>query len=66
MRGPLSVSLPFPPFLLLKILILAFLQKSYLLFLRSKNYETNFVVFHEMASFQKKYKINHVFWENIY
>ena len=29
----------------------AFLQKSYLLFLRSKDCETNFVVFLEMASF---------------
>ena len=49
--GPLSASLSFPPFLLFKILIFSFLQKSYLLFLRSKNCETNFVVFLEMASF---------------
>jgi len=42
---------PFPPFLLFKILILVFLQKSYLLFLISKICETNFVVFLEMASF---------------
>ena len=42
---------PFLPFLLFKILILVFLQKSYLLSLRSKNCETNFVVFLGMASF---------------
>ena len=47
---PLSATLSFPPFLLFKILIFGFLQKSYLLFLRSKNCETNFVVFLEMAS----------------
>ena len=39
------------PFLLFKSGFLAFLQKSYLLFQRSKNCETNFVVFLEMASF---------------
>jgi len=50
----------FPPFLLFKSGFLAFLQKSYLLFLRSKNCETNFVVFLEMASFYEKYKMNHV------
>jgi len=49
--GALSASLSFPPFLLFKSGFLAFLQKSYLLFLRSKNGETKFVVFLEMASF---------------
>jgi len=41
----------FPPFLLFKIWIFGFLQKSYLQFLRSNNCETNFVTILEMGSF---------------
>jgi len=50
-RDALSVTHRFPPFLLFKSRFLVFLQKSYVLFLRSKNCEPNFVMFLEMASF---------------
>ena len=51
MRVPHASDSTVTPFLLFKTGFLTFLQKSYLLFLRSKNCETNFVVFLEMASF---------------
>ena len=50
-RDPLLVTHHFPPFLLFKSRFLAFLQKLYLQFLRSKNCEINFVMFLLMASF---------------
>ena len=50
-RDPLSSDSTVLSSLLFKSRFLAFLQKSYLQFLRSKNCETNFVMFLEMASF---------------
>jgi len=65
-RDPLSVSPRFPPFLLFKSRFLAFLQKSYLLFLRSKNCETNFVRFLEMAIVLKNIKLTMFSGKNNY
>jgi len=50
-RVPFASDSTVTPFLLFKSGFLACLQKSYLLFPRSKNCETNFLVFLEMASF---------------
>ena len=48
---PLSVTQHFPPLFYSNSRFCVILQKSYLMFLSTKNYETNVVAFLEMASF---------------
>ena len=50
-RVPLSVTQRLPPLFYLNSRFLASLQKSYLRFLSSKSYETNFMMIHGMTSF---------------